>query len=67
MPRALRNSGLEPGSIEDGPQMNEPSEQEKPEQPGKAELDERHYRASLNQLPQTRDEKAADGCDDVAC
>ena len=47
--------------------MDDPSEQEKPEKSGKAELDERHYRASLNQLPQTWDEKAADGSDDITC
>jgi len=47
--------------------MDEPSEQEEPEHPGEAELDDRHQQAALDELAQARDEKTTYGGDDVSC
>ena len=47
--------------------MPQPAEEDDPEKPGDAELDEGRERASLEQLPQAGDEKAAKRGDHVTC
>ena len=47
--------------------MDEPSEQEDPENSGETKLDDRHQQASLDELAQARDEKTANGGDDISC
>ena len=46
--------------------MNEPSEQDKPENHGKNELDDGHHQPSLDQLTESWNKKAANRRDDIS-
>jgi hypothetical protein len=46
--------------------MNDPTQEEKPEDSGQDELDDGHKQAPLKQLPQAGDEEATERCYDVA-
>lgn len=43
--------GLPQGGVEDGPKVNDPTQEEEPEDPGQDELDNGHKQAPLKQLP----------------
>jgi hypothetical protein len=47
------------------PEMDDPTQQEKPEHAGKHELDDGYEEPALNQLAESRDEKAAESRDHV--
>jgi hypothetical protein len=46
--------------------MDQPSEQDKPENHGKNELDNGHHQASLDELTESWNKKAANRRDDIA-
>ena len=46
--------------------MDEPSEKNHPEHRGEDKLQKRHQNAALQKLSETRNEKTAEGRDDVA-
>lgn len=46
--------------------MDDPSEQNEPEDGREHEVDGGHQKSSLNQLPEAWNEEAGEGCDDVA-
>ena len=58
---------LEKRSVEDGPEMNNPSQQDEPENCSQAELDDRHQQPALQQLSETWDKKTAKRGKNVAC
>src|SRR5206468_12235531 len=46
--------------VEDRPEMDDPPEQDKPEDCRQTKLDDRHQQSSLEQLPQAGDEETAE-------
>lgn len=52
--------------IEDGPEVDDPSQENDPEEAGQDEVDDRHEEAPLKQLPQAGDEEATERSDDIA-
>jgi hypothetical protein len=58
--------GLPQGGIQDGPEVDDPAQEEEPEDTRQDELDDRHEQASLKQLPQAGNEEATERCYDVA-
>ena len=52
--------------VDDRPEMDEPAEQHDPEHTREHEHDDRHQQPTLNELPEPRDEEAAQCSDDVA-
>jgi hypothetical protein len=46
--------------------MDDPAQEEEPEDTGQDELDDRHEQAPLKQLPQAGNEKATERCYDIA-
>lgn len=59
--------GLPQGGIEDGPEVDDPPQENEPEDAGQDELDDRHEEAPLKQLPQAGNEEATERSYDVAC
>jgi hypothetical protein len=57
---------LKKSGIEDGPEMDDPPEQDKPEDCRQAKLDDRHQQSALKQLPQAGDEETAECGENVA-
>jgi len=51
---------LEKSRIEDGPKMDDPSEQDKPEDCRQTKLDDRHQQSTLEQLSQTGNKETAE-------
>jgi hypothetical protein len=51
---------LEKSGVEDRPQMDDPPEQDKPEDCRQTKLDDRHHQSALKQLPQAGDEETAE-------
>jgi hypothetical protein len=58
--------GLPQGGIQDGPEVDDPAQEEEPEDARQDELDDRHEQASLKQLPQAGNEEATERCYDIA-
>ena len=58
--------GFEKCRIEDRPEMDDPPEQDKPEDCRQAKLDDRHQQSALKQLPQSGDEETAECGENVA-
>jgi len=52
--------------IQNRPEVNEPTEQDKPEDSSQTKLDNGHEQSALKQLPQSRDEKTTECCDDIS-
>ena len=57
---------LEKSGVEDRPKMDDPSEQDKPEDCRQTKLDDRHQQSTLKQLPQAGDEETAQCGENVA-
>lgn len=57
---------LEKRSVEDGPEMDNPSQQDEPEDCSQAKLDDGHQQPALKQLAQARDEETTERCKNVA-
>jgi len=53
------------GGVKDRPKVNDPAEQDEPEEASKHEHDDGNEETALEQLPQTWDEKAAQGGEHV--
>src|SRR5262249_21637975 len=64
--RRLRVARLIHRGVEDRPEVDRPSQQEEPEDGGKAELEDRHEQPSLEKLAESRYEEAAQRRDDVS-
>ena len=58
--------GFPQGGIEDGPEVDDPAQEEEPEDTGQDELDNGHKQAPLKQLPQPGNEEATERRYDVA-
>jgi hypothetical protein len=54
------------GRVQGGQQMNEPTEKKNPENPGQAKTEQCGEEPSLDQLPETGNEEAANRRDDIA-
>ena len=52
--------------VEDRPEMDDPPEQDKPEDCRQTKLDDRHQQSALKQLPQAGDEETAECGENVA-
>ncbi len=50
----------EGGGVEDGPEVDGPAEQDKPENGRQTKLEDGHAEPALEQLPQARDEETAE-------
>jgi hypothetical protein len=46
--------------------MDDPPEQDKPEDCRQTKLDDRHHQSALKQLPQAGDEETSERCENVA-
>ena len=53
-------------SVEDGPEMNDPSQQEKPKNRRQTKLDDRHQQPALKQLPEAGNKETAKRGDNIA-
>jgi len=58
--------GLKKRRIQYRPEVNEPTEQDKPEDGSQTKLDDRHEQPALKQLPQSWDKKTAKRRDDIS-
>jgi hypothetical protein len=58
--------GLEEGGVENGPEVNDPPQQNKPEDRRQTKLDDRHQQPPLKQLPQAGNKKAAESGKNIA-
>jgi len=68
-----RRVGLQPlfpwlkkRGVEDRPEVDDPPEQDKPEDCRQTKLDDRHHQSALKQLPQAGDEETAECGENVA-
>jgi hypothetical protein len=57
---------LEKSGVEDRPEMDDPPEQDKPEDCCQTKLDDRHHQSALKQLPKAGDEETAQCGENVA-
>ena len=57
---------LEKSGVEDRPEVDDPPEQDKPEDCRQTKLDDRHPQSALKQLPQAGDEETAECGENVA-
>jgi len=57
--------GLEKSGIEDGPKMDDPSQQYKPKDRRQTKLDNCHQQAALKQLPQAGNKKTAESSQNI--
>lgn len=53
-------------SVEDGPEMDHPSQQEKPKNRRQAKLDNRHQQPPLEQLPEAGNKETAERRENIA-
>src|SRR5207247_5766385 len=53
--------------VHNRPEVNRPPQQKKPEYDGEHKLQNRHSQSALNELPESRNEEAANRGDDVSC
>jgi len=58
--------GLPQGGVEDGPEVDDPPQENDPKEAGQDELDDRHEQAPLKQLTQAGNEETTERRDDVA-
>ena len=58
--------GLEEGGVENGPEVNDPPQQNKPEDRRQTKLDDRHQQPALKQLPQAGNKEAAESGKNIA-
>ena len=54
-------------SVEDGPEMDDPSQQEKPKNRRQTKLDNRHQQPALEQLPESGNKETAERRENIAC
>ena len=57
---------LEERGVEDRPEMDDPPEQDKPENRRQTKLDDRHQQSALEQLSQPGDKETAECCEHIA-
>jgi len=57
---------LEKRGVEDGPEMNDPSQQETPKNCRQTKLNNRHQQPALKQLPEARNKETAKRGDNIA-
>lgn len=53
-------------SIQDGPEMDDPSQQENPKNRGQTKLDNRHQQPALEQLPEAGNKETAERGENIA-
>ena len=53
-------------SVEDGPEMDDPSQQEKPKNRRQTKLDNRHQQPALEQLPEAGNKETAERRENIA-
>ena len=53
-------------SVEDGPEMDDPPQQEKPKNGRQAKLDNRHHQPALEQLPEAGNKETAERRENIA-
>ena len=53
-------------SVEDGPEMDDPSQQEKPKNRRQTKLDNCHQQPALKQLPESGNKETTEGRENIA-